>query len=86
MAQYQILYWRHVPAQIKVFAEGGKPISRLLPDRFQAAITKIAMQHGLIGTDAYLEQWHWTPKRERDGTAEEVADLLIRELEQDTKI
>ena len=86
MAQYQILYWKHIPAQIKVFEEGKKPISRPLPNRFQAEINKAAMREGLVGTDAYLEQWHWSPKCERAGSPEEVADALIRELEQATKI
>jgi Virulence factor len=84
MAQYQILYWKHVPAQIKVCAEGKRPISRPLPDRFQVEIDRIAMNEGLVGTDGYLEHWRWTPKRERAGSVEEVADSLIRELEQES--
>ena len=86
MALYQILYWKHVPAQIKVFGEGKRPVSRPLPDRFQVEIDKIAMNEGLVGTDAYLEHWRWTRKVERPGSVEEVADALIRELEQESKI
>ena len=86
MAQYQILYWKQVPAQVKVFVEGKRPISRPLPDRFQVEIDKIAMNEGLVGTDAYLEHWRWTPKRERAGSPEEVADSLIRELVQESKL
>jgi len=80
MACYQILYWQDIPAQIKVFEAGRRPISRPLPAIFQERIYARAMSLGLIGTDTYLEQWHWSEKRERAGTAEELLDLLAREL------
>lgn len=82
MVKYQILYWKHVPSQVKVFEEGKRPVSRSMPDRFLAEIDRIAMEEGLTGTDDYLNQWEWTPKREREGSAEEVAEALVRELEQ----
>lgn len=80
MVQFQILYWREIPVQIKVFA-GRRPLSSQLPEHFQTAIDRIAMQEGLIGTDAYLEQWHWSPKTERSGTAQQVLDELLAEFE-----
>jgi len=82
MAKYQILYWKHVPSQVKVFEEGKRPVSRQLPARFQAEINRIAMAEGLAGTDDYLSQWHWTPPMEREGAAESVADALVLELQQ----
>ena len=82
MTKYQVLYWKHIPAQVKVFEDGKRPLSRQMPDRFQIEIDTIAMRDGLSGSDDYLDQWHWTPKQERTGTAEEVADALLRELEQ----
>ncbi len=82
MAKYQILYWKHIPAQVKVSAEGQRTLSRPMPDRFQEEIDKIAMREGLAGTDDYLNQWNWTPKQERPGTPEQVAEALIQELEQ----
>ena len=50
MIQYQVLYWRDIPVQIKLFA-GRRPSSHTLPGRFQLAIDRIAMQEGLVGTD-----------------------------------
>lgn len=85
MVRYQVLYWKHIPAQVKVAEEGRRPISRPMPDRFQVEIDRVAMQEGLTGTDGYLEQWRWTPKFERAGTADEVADAIIRELEAEAK-
>ena len=85
MVKYQILYWKHVPSQVKVFEEGKRPVSRQMPARFQAEINRTAMAEGLAGTDDYLNQWQWTPKKEREGTAEEVADALVRELLQNAE-
>jgi hypothetical protein len=80
MASYQIMYWKHIPAQIKVFAE-GKVVSREMPKRFQNLIDQVAMAEGLIGSDAYLDQFYWGEKRERPGSAEEVLNQVIFELE-----
>ena len=80
MAEYQILYWRDIPAQLKAF-EGKKPISRPLSDRFQVEIDRVAMEDGLYGNDDYLDQWQWSEKQEREGSAEAVLDALAAELE-----
>ena len=82
MIQYQVLYWRDIPAQIKLFA-GRRPRSHALPARFQLAIDRIAMQEGLVGTDAYLDQWHWSAKQERAGTPEDVLQTILRETEEE---
>ena len=81
MTRYQVLYWKAVPAQVKVFPESGRPLSRQMPDRFQAEIDRIAMEQGLTGTDDYLNQWQWTTKQERPGDPAEVLEALIQELE-----
>ena len=83
MTRYQVLYWKSVPAQVKVFPEKGRPLARQMPDRFQAEIDRIAIEQGLVGTDDYLNQWHWTTKRERTGNPAEVLEVLIKELEAD---
>ena len=80
MAMYQILYWKDIPAQVRVF-EGRKPISRQMPKRFQIEIDRTAMEQGLAGTDDYLDQWKWTKKQERPGDPEDILDTLVQELE-----
>ena len=77
---YQILYWKNIPAQIRVF-EGKKPISQPMPERFQTYIDQSAMREGLTGTDEYLDQWQWTEKCERPGDARNVLSDLVKELE-----
>jgi len=83
VARYQVLYWKGIPAQVKVIDDSGKRVSRVLPDRFQLMIDRIAMVEGLAGTDDYLNQWSWTEKREFVGSAEEAADAVIAELERE---
>ena len=51
------------------------------PDRFQQAIDAAAMVDGSTGTDAYLEGWGWGKRAEREGSAQEVVDALVAELE-----
>ena len=79
MARYQILYWQDIPAQLRAF-DDRKPINRPLPPVFQEEIDRLAMEEGLFGTDDYLEQWRWSEKRERPGSAAEVLDALEREI------
>ncbi|MBM3802998.1 MAG: hypothetical protein FJW26_11915 [Acidimicrobiia bacterium] len=87
MAKYQILYWKEIPAQVKAF-DGARPVSRQLPERYQVEIDRLAMEQGLAGTDAYLNQWHWTSKLERPGSAAEVLESVCQEIlaEWDPKI
>ena len=82
MAVYQILYWQDIPAQVRVF-DGRRPLSRKMPDRFQEAIDRTAMEQGLEGTDDYLEQWSWTARQERPGSPQEVLEALLAELEEE---
>ena len=82
MVIYQVLYWRDIPAQVRVYGD-RRPLSRQMPDWFQQEIDRVAMRDGLTGTDAYLDEWHWSEKREWDDeeTAEEVAESILRKLE-----
>jgi hypothetical protein len=56
MPELTIIFWRDIPAQVT--AGKGRGAARAqLSERFQEAIDAAAMRAGLIGTDAYLEQW-----------------------------
>ena len=87
MAKYQILYWKDIPAQVKAY-DGLRPVSRPLPERYQLEIDRVAMEQGLAGSDDYLNQWHWTAKLDRPGTAAELLESISQELmsEWDPKI
>ena len=79
MAEYKVLSWRGIPAQVKVYGEGGTR-SAPMPDRYQTEIDRVAMREGLTGSDAYLEHWKWGKRTARDGTARQVLDEVIAEL------
>ncbi len=81
MATYRILAWRGIPSLVKVFPEEGRPRSVALDDWFTAEIDRVAMREGLVGSDAYLEQFAWSEDLERPGSAEEVAAAVVAELE-----
>ncbi len=83
MKTYQVLYWRDIPAQVRVF-EGRRRQSRQMPDWFQQEIDRVAMREGLVGTDAYLDEWHWSDRRAWSGPeaeAGDVADAVLKMLE-----
>ena len=83
MAIYQITYWRDIPSMVTA-QEGRRNRARVeLPPRFQTAIDEAAMRIGLSGTDAYMEQWHKSEWRERDGSPEEVAEAVAAQLEEE---
>jgi hypothetical protein len=80
MAKYQVMFWKHIPAQVKAWDERGE-VKRMLPDRFQAAIDAFAMKDGSTEMDSYLEGWRWADAQERAGGAEEVATAVVKELD-----
>ena len=76
----QILYWQEIPSLLRATADDGAQVSRQLPDWFQQEIDRVAMEQGLVGSDAYLEQWHWAEPEERDGAPNDVLDAVEAEL------
>jgi len=82
MAKYQVMFWKHIPAHVKAWDETGE-VKRLLPDRFQAAIDAYAMKDGSTDMDAYLEGWRWSEMQERPGSAEDIAGVVVSELDAD---
>jgi len=80
VATYKILYWQEVPSQIKA-EDDLDDVTLPLDPRFLERIDRLAVQRGLQGTDDYLGQWRWSDPQEREGTAEEVAQAVKRELE-----
>ena len=80
MATYSILYWQEIPSQIKV-EDDLDEVTLPLDPRFMERIDRLAVQRGLQGTDDYLAQWRWSDPQQREGTAEEVAQAVKRELE-----
>lgn len=79
MAQFQVMYWKHIPSQVMAWV-GEAKFKRMLPDYFQAAIDAYAMKDGSTDMDAYLEGWSRGPVEERAGTPEQVINAVVEEL------
>jgi Virulence factor len=73
VAELTVIWWRDIPAQVTA-KEGRTRAARELPPRFQEAIDAAAMRAGLIGTDAYLQEWRREPRDCGDDLEAEVSD------------
>jgi hypothetical protein len=80
MASYQIIAWNDVPAMVEA-RDATETVTRQLSDRFQQLIDSVAMRLGLQDQDAYLDLWARGVVQERSGSATEVADAVVAELE-----
>jgi len=80
MATYKILYWQEVPSQIRA-EDGADEVTLPMPPKFMERIDHLATQRGLQGSDGYLAQWRWSDEEARDGSAQEVAEAVMAELE-----
>jgi len=78
--EYQIIYWRDIPAQIKARGEDGRT-GRELSKRFNVAIDEAAMRAGLTESGAYLAEWRKSDWVAREGELAVVADDVTAELE-----
>lgn len=81
MAKVQVLYWHGIPSQVRARDENGR-VSKKLPDRFMEAVDKAAMIANHTDSDLYSEGFQWGDWEERDGSADDVADALVAELDQ----
>lgn len=80
MATYKVLYWQEVPSQVRA-EDDQDEVNLQMPPRFMERVDRMAMQRGLQGSDDFLAQWHWSDEEERDGSAREVAEAVMAELE-----
>jgi hypothetical protein len=80
VTRIQVLRWQEIPSVIRATADDGAQVSRQLPEWFQQEIDRVAMEQGLTGSDAYLEQWSWGEAEEREGDVATVLDAVEAEL------
>jgi hypothetical protein len=80
VAEYQILYWKDLPAQVRT-RDGVTQAKKVLPERFQQAIDARAMLEHSTDEESYLAGWRWSEWHARAGDAQTVLDQVIAELE-----
>ncbi|HEV8583379.1 MAG TPA: virulence factor [Methylomirabilota bacterium] len=80
MARWEIVAWREIPAMVEVRDEAGQ-VTLSLSEKFQALIDSVATQLGLTDEAVYLEHWARLPGGERPGSAKDVGEAVVAELE-----
>lgn len=80
MAKYQILSWHGIPVQVRVRDKNGR-MSKELPPRFIDAVDRAAMLSKKSDSESYTNGFQWSDPQEREGSAQDVADALLVELE-----
>jgi hypothetical protein len=56
MAEYYVIKWQDIPAQI-IVKYGRKTLKKHLGEKYEQAIDRAAMRQGLKDSNSYLEQW-----------------------------
>jgi len=80
MARYQIVYWRHIPLGVKATDINGM-VRENLPDRFHEAFQQAAIQDRTAPAGPFTTSgFRWAEEQEREGTAAEVAAIVVKEL------
>ncbi|MCL4275030.1 MAG: virulence factor [Anaerolineales bacterium] len=80
MTKYRVMYWKDIPQSFTVEAD-GQTIKKELSQKVQNKIDAYAMAIGATSTTDYAKQYKRGAWLEREGTAEEVAEALLEELE-----
>ncbi len=81
MAKCTVLCWQEIPSVVEAKDDNGAHKIQL-SERFQELIDLVAMRRQLAGTDAYLMEWRKEPPEEREGSAQEVAEIVAAEIEE----
>ena len=80
MAKYRVMYWKEIPQSFTVDGD-GKTIQKELSQKIQNKIDAYAMAIGATSTTDYAKQYKRGQWIEREGSAEELAEALLAELE-----
>ncbi len=76
MAEYQILYWQHIPLSIKA-TDVNETVRQTLSGRFEEALRTASAGYQLA---MHSTELRWSSLQERKGSASEVARTVAEEL------
>ena len=79
MAKLISIYWRDIPAQVRM-GRGRRALRAVLPERFEQAIDRVAMRIGATDQDAYIAEWR-DEMISVDGEGQEAIDAKVAELD-----
>ena len=78
MAEYQILYWHHIPLSVRATDENGT-VNQALSGRFLEALQKDTDNYKVV---MHSSSFKWGRAKEREAPAAEVAAAVVLELTQ----
>ncbi len=81
MADYTIVYWRDIPAQVIAKTDRRNQVKVQLTERFEKAIDRAAMRGGARDTDSYLAEWRKGEPVPCDNDIQAVARTIADGLE-----
>ncbi|GAA3875516.1 virulence factor [Celeribacter arenosi] len=82
MSDLTIIFWRDIPAQVRV-GRGRKAARAILPERFEQAIDRVAMKVGATEGDAYMAEWRDVSEPCPEGDPQSAADARAATLDAD---
>ena len=80
MSDLTVIYWRDIPAQVRV-GRGRRAARAVLPERFEQAIDRAAMKVGATDSDAYIAEWRDVIEAATDGDPQELAEARAAALD-----
>lgn len=80
MAKYRVMYWKEIPQSFTVEGD-GRTIKKELSQKVQNKIDAYAMAIGATSTTDYAKEYKRGQWIEREGSAEEIAEVLLADLE-----
>ncbi len=78
-SKFQILYWQDIPSEVKAWDDFDE-VKLTMPKIFTVRIDASAQKQGLISQDAYSAHFRWGDIAERNGSPQEVAETMCKEL------
>lgn len=81
MTDLTVIYWRDIPAQVRV-GRGRRAARAVLSERFEQAIDRVAMKIGATEGDAYMAEWRDVIET-CEGDPQTAADARALALETD---
>ncbi|MEM1431348.1 MAG: virulence factor [Pseudomonadota bacterium] len=80
MPDVTIVFWRDIPAQVKV-GRGRRAAKAPLPERFEQAIDRCAMRARTTDSDAYTAEFRMADPYPVEGEPDAVASTEARRLD-----
>ncbi|MBV6395820.1 MAG: hypothetical protein HFACDABA_01402 [Anaerolineales bacterium] len=81
MSKYRVMYWKDIPQSFTVEGE-GRTVKKQLSQKVQNKIDAYAMAVGATSTTDYAKEYKRGEWIEREGSPEELAEILLAELEE----